>query len=205
MWHIIARARDVKGLRQGSFVPLGQALSCFVEEAEGALKEGALNQSWVVMAACAGLSVAAGLPAFAGSSPPGVVVTSATAGLVDPNGVVPNFNAAQGAGTPTWDVAIPRGILRIGGTYVYSMTMQNTTYSGKCTASYTLTQVQNGVTVTLESGVYQTKFACAAGNLFGWVLYGAPIPNSSGEAKLTATVAYGKKKTSLSVPLLIEP
>ena len=157
------------------------------------------------MAACAGLSVVASLPALAGSSPPGVLVTSATAGLPDPNSVVPNFNKAQGAGTPTWDIAIPRGILRIGGTYVYSMTTQNTTFSGKCTTSYTLTQVQNGVTVTLDSAVYQTKYACAASQVFGWALSGAPIPNSPGEAKLTATVKYGKKKTSLSVPMVIEP
>jgi hypothetical protein len=149
--------------------------------------------------------MAASFSAQAGSSPPGVIVTSVTAGFIDPNGVVPNFNVAQGAGTATWDMAIPRGILRIGYTYVYSMTMQNTTFNGNCTASYKLTQVQGGVTVILDSGTYQTKFACAPSGIFAWDLVGKAIPNSAGSATLTATVKYGKKSVSLSTPMLIEP
>src|SRR4051812_26775043 len=115
-----------------------------------------MDRKRVVIAVCTGLFSVCSLPAYSGSSSPGVVVTSVTAGFGDPNGVVPNFNVAQGAGTPTWDVALPRGILRIGSTYVYSMTMQNTMYSGECTTSYKLTQVQAGVTVTLDSSTYQS-------------------------------------------------
>lgn len=164
-----------------------------------------MKQNWVAVAIGAALVIGATAPACAASSAPGVVVTTVTAGFPDPNGVVPNFNAASGAGIPTWDSAVPHSILRIGSTYVYAMTMQNTTFDGKCTASYALTQVQGGTNITLDSAIYQSKFACAPSNVFGWFLSGKPIPNAPGLATLTAIVHYGKKTTKLSVPMLIEP
>jgi hypothetical protein len=163
-----------------------------------------MKYDWVAVAVCAGLTGAAGSSAYAASAP-GVVITTVTAGFPDPNGVVPNFNVASGAGIPTWDSGVPHSILRIGNTYVYAMTMQNTTFDGKCTASYALTQVQGGTNVTLDSAVYQSKFDCAPSNIFGWFLSGKPIPNTAGPATLTAIVHYGKKTIKLSAPMLIEP
>src|SRR5215468_8994114 len=127
-----------------------------------------------------------------------VVITSLTAGETDPNGKVPTLNGVRGAGTNNWDIAIPTGILVNGRAYTYSITFQDIGYSGRCSASYKLTQNVGGKKVTLDQGsIFGTT--CAAGNLYMSGVPGRILPNAPGNATLMGTVAFGDRKVSVKV------
>ena len=140
-------------------------------------------------------------PAVAGSA--GVVLTSITAGAGDPNGKVPAINAVPGAGVANADLSFPLAVLIHGSAYYIQMTSQNTTFNGTCENSYKLTQVQSGKTVTLLSG--KTKaYSCAPGTIWAWYLGSKAVPDAPGAATLEGTVAAGKVKVSLKIPVEIQ-
>lgn len=134
----------------------------------------------------------------------GVVVTSFTAGLVDPQSQIPHLNGVPGAGVNNWDIAIPTVVLTVSFTYDYQMTFQSIDYKGKCKGTYKLMQVQGGKKVTLDSGTIAPSFDCSSPS--AWV-FGAnsakPIPNSPGPATLIGTLATSKGKVTVKVPMLI--
>jgi hypothetical protein len=101
---------------------------------------------------------------------PAMFPTSITAGLPDPAGKVPTINGVPGSQVENLDVAFPLALLTHGNRYVYSVTVQDNSYSGLCTVSYALTQLQNGKKVTLDSAVI-TKFKTAPGNIWLWVIW----------------------------------
>jgi hypothetical protein len=130
-------------------------------------------------------------------------VSTVMAGFVDPNGKVPTFNTYPGAGVPTLSESVPTALLLHGAPYVYLVVSQNLTYTGTCVASYSLSQIIGGVKTTLQKGKIKT-FACSAGDIWGWDIVGAAIPNSPGPATLTGSVKFGTKTISLKVPVVIQ-
>ena len=129
----------------------------------------------------------------------GVLPTVIAAGAIDPNGKVPAINGVAGAGVDNLDLAFPQVVLVHGHFYTYAFGTQNTSYSGKCTWSFTLKQ---GST-TLDSGTLEKNHACTPGSYYAWLLNGKAIPNSPGLATLTGTVSFGGNKASLSVTVRI--
>jgi hypothetical protein len=134
-------------------------------------------------------TVTVGLSASA-QTIPAMLPTSITAGLPDPAGKVPTINGVPGSQVANLDVAFPLALLVHGNRYVYSTTVQDNNYTGSCTVSYSLTQVQNGKKVTLDSGRI-TTFKTAPGNVWLWVILGKPVPNSPGLAALSGSFKCG--------------
>jgi hypothetical protein len=122
-----------------------------------------------------GLSASAQTPAAL----PAMLPTSITAGLPDPAGKVPTINGVPGSQVTNLDVSFPLSLLAHGNRYVYSVTVQDNSYTGSCTLSYALTQVQNGKKVTLDSAKI-TTFNTAPGNIWLWVILGKAIPKLAG-------------------------
>jgi hypothetical protein len=135
----------------------------------------------------------------------GVVVTSFTAGVADPNGKVPAINGVPGAGVGNWDIPIPLPILKVGFFYNYQMSFYSISYSGNCKATYKLTQVKAGKTATLDSGTIAPTINCTFPSVW---LYSANsskrIPSSPGAATLTGTLATSKGKVTVKVPMIIQ-
>jgi len=163
--------------------------------------------------AAAGLLLVAGTPGSAQlavkngatQSATGVMITLVTMGYIDPHNVVPAVNKVPGATVSNLDLSFPVSVLKHGYNYVYQIASQNTTYTGTCKATYTLSQVQGGKTVTLASGIIKKSWSCAAGGAWAWDISGkASIPDSPGVAKLTGTITYGANHVSMSVPVLIQ-
>ena len=130
-----------------------------------------------------------------------------TATQVDPNGVLPAFNKAAGAGVTNLDLGQPASILNHGTAYVYVLSAQDLNFTGTCQASFKLTQKQGTATVTLDSGTDPT-FSCnpsgANGGEWAWAIFGKAIPNSPGLATLTGTVKYGTKTVSMATTVLLQ-
>jgi hypothetical protein len=129
--------------------------------------------------------------------------TSITAGYIDPAGKVPTINGVPGSQVTNLDISFPVGILVQGNQYVYSITVQDNNYTGSCTVSYALTQLQNGKKVTLDS-LKITKFKTAPGNIWLWVATGKAIPNSPGPATLTGTFKCGTNTNSTKSAVLLQ-
>jgi hypothetical protein len=134
---------------------------------------------------------------------PGVLPAYITAGLIDPNGKVPVLNGIQGAGVPSLSEAMPMTVLIHGTSYSYLIALQDYNYTGTIVASYKLTQVQAGKTVTLDSGAIKS-FSSAPGNVWAWVTVGKAIPNSAGVATLTGSVKYGTTTTSTKTVVILQ-
>jgi hypothetical protein len=133
----------------------------------------------------------------------GVMPLFISAGAPDPNGKVPAVNAVTGSGVNNLDISAPLATLVNGGSYVYTIALQDVNFTGTCQASFTLTQVQYNKTVTLDSGKVST-FACGPGNWWGWAFSGKTIPNSPGPATLTGTVTYGSQKATTVTTLVLQ-
>jgi hypothetical protein len=134
---------------------------------------------------------------------PAMLPTSITAGLPDPAGKVPTINGVPGSQVTNMDVSFPLALLVHGTRYVYAVTVQDNSYTGSCTVSYALTQVQNGKKVTLDSAVI-TKFKTAPGNIWLWVMLGKAIPNSPGLATLTGSFKCGTTTNRISSTVLLQ-
>jgi hypothetical protein len=134
---------------------------------------------------------------------PAMLPTSITAGLPDPAGKVPTINGVPGSQVTNLDVSFPLALLAHGNRYVYSLTVQDNNYTGSCTALYSLTQVQNGKKVTLDSGKIKT-FNTAPGNIWLWVMLGKAIPNSPGLATLTGIFKCGTNVNSIKSTMLLQ-
>jgi hypothetical protein len=134
---------------------------------------------------------------------PAMLPTSITAGSIDPAGKVPAIDGVPGSKVTNVDVAFPLGLLKHGTEYVYSFTIQDNNYTGSCTASYSLTQVQDGKTVTLESADFKT-FTTKPGNYWFWVGTGKAIPDSPGLAKLNGIVKCGTSTNTISSTVLLQ-
>lgn len=158
---------------------------------------------FIVNTAAPSLAQDAALQNAAAAAPPAIYVTSVTAGYVDPAHKVPTINGVPGALATNVDVAIPLALLTHGNIYVYSLTVQDNTFTGSCTASYSLTQVQGTKTVTLDTRAI-TTFKTAPGNVWLWVSQGKPIPNSPGPATLTGSVKCGTSTYSKSSAVLLQ-
>jgi hypothetical protein len=134
---------------------------------------------------------------------PGVMPAFIAVGAPDPNGKVPAINAVTGSGVTNLDIASPLAILVHGNSYVYTISMQDVNFTGTCQASFTLTQVQYGKNVTLDSGKV-SAFACGPGNWWAWAFSGKTIPNYPGAATLTGTVTYGSQKASTFTSVVLQ-
>jgi hypothetical protein len=132
-----------------------------------------------------------------------VMTAFVSAGLVDPNKKIPTLNGVPGAGVNNLDIAMPLTALTHGTSYTYTVALQDQGFTGTCEASYKLTQVQAGTTVTLDS-VTPHSFACAPGDTFAWAWVGKAIPDSPGPATLTGIVTYGSRKATSSTTLLFQ-
>jgi len=134
---------------------------------------------------------------------PAMLPASITAGAPDPAGKVPTINGVPGSQVENLDVSFPLALLAHGTQYVYSITVQDNSYTGSCTVSYALTQVQNAKKVTLDSAVI-TKFNTAPGDVFLWVILGKPIPNSPGLATLEGIFKCGTNKNTIQSTVLLQ-
>lgn len=140
-----------------------------------------------------------------GNGDQGVVLTSFTVGVTDPNGKVPTLDGVPGAGVHNWDIATPKALLLSGGSYTYQMTFQSINYSGTCKASYKLTQKQGSKNVTLDSGVIADTFDCSSpANWVYAVISSKTIPSSPGPATLTGTLTLAGGKITVQVPVTIQ-
>ena len=158
------------------------------------------------IAAFAIASIAATSIAAAQDAPPSdasVMISSFTAGDIDPASKVPTVNGVAGAGVSNWDIPLPLSVLNAGTRYVYSLTFQVMNFTGTCNATYKLTQAQAGKTVTLDSGSILTGLNCSP-DIFLLHGTGHPVPASPGPATLIATVKYGSGKVSMKVPVVIQ-
>ena len=134
---------------------------------------------------------------------PAMLATSITAGVADPAGKVPTINAVPNSQVTNLDISYPLGLLVHGSNYVYSITAQDNNFTGSCTVSYSLTQVQNGKTVTLDSAKI-TTFKTAPGNIWLWVATGKVIPNSPGLATLTGSFKCGTTTNSVHSTMILQ-
>jgi hypothetical protein len=166
------------------------------------------NRARIWAAGCGFLALAAlgtGAAAFMPvGTTPGALANFITAGTPDPNGKVPSLNAVPGAGVNTLSVAIPVAVLHHGSVYTYLVSSQNTTYTGTCKDSFTLTQGTGASKVTLDSGVIKASYSCGAGTTWVWAINGKVIPNSPGLATLTGIVTYGTSKVFTKTTVLIQ-
>jgi hypothetical protein len=140
-----------------------------------------------------------------GNGEQGVVVTSFSAGVTDPNGVVPTLDGVPGAGVHNWDIATPKALLLSGSSYTYQMTFQSLDYTGTCKATYKLTQKQGSKNVVLDSGVIADTFDCSSPT--NWVFAvtsSKTIPSSPGPATLTGTLTLHGGKVTMQVPVAIQ-
>ena len=133
----------------------------------------------------------------------GIVPAFITAGAPDPNGKVPGVNLVSGSGVTNLDLSFPLTLLAHGNSYVYTMALQDLNFTGTCQASFTLTQVQFGTTVTLDSGT-DSKFSCSPGTIWFWDFGGKVIPNSPGPATLTGIVTYGGRKATTTATVIFQ-
>jgi hypothetical protein len=134
---------------------------------------------------------------------PAMLPTSVTAGLIDPAGKVPTINGVPGSKVTNLDVSFPLALLVHGTRYVYSITVQDNSYTGSCTVSYSLTQVQNRKKVTLDSAKI-TTFKTSPGNIWLWVATGKAIPDSPGLATLTGSFKCGTTTNSIKSTALLQ-
>jgi hypothetical protein len=137
------------------------------------------------------------------ASPTGVIATSITIGLIDPNAKVPAVDVVPGAGIDTISTAIPLTLLSHTTQYAITLATQNTDYKGTCTDAYQFTQVQKGKTVVLQSHTINT-FKCGKEIPFIFSWYTATFPKAYGWATLTGTVSFGGQVSSISIPVKIE-
>ncbi len=151
----------------------------------------------------AGLTAAMAQTESASTTVPAMLPTSITAGYIDPDAKVPTLNGVPGAGVENLDISFPQALLVHGNQYVYSITVQDNNYTGSCTVSYSLTQVQNGKTVVLDSAKI-TTFKTAPGDYWLWVDTGKIIPDSPGLATLTGTFKCGTNTNSIRSTMLIQ-
>ncbi len=159
----------------------------------------------ITVAAAIMAMTSAAFASDAGNGDQGVVVTSFTAGLTDPNGVVPAFDGVPGAGVHNWDIATPKALLQSGTSYTYQMTFQSINYAGTCKATYKLTQKQGGKNVVLDSGVIAKTFDCSSPTNWVYaVISSKPIPSSPGPATLTGTLTLNGGKVTMQVPVTIQ-
>ncbi|HSZ75325.1 MAG TPA: hypothetical protein VK779_10935 [Rhizomicrobium sp.] len=138
------------------------------------------------------------------ATPTGVIITSITAGRIDPALKVPVFDGVPGAQVDNADLSMPQAILVHGQQYSFVLTSQNTTFTGTCKDSYRLTQVQSGKTVVLQSATIVKSYDCTPGTYWMYYYYGKPIPNSPGPATLIGTVTYGTNKISMTTHVVIQ-
>ena len=135
----------------------------------------------------------------------GVVLTSFSAGLSDPNGIVPTFDGVPGAGVHNWDIPTPKALLVHGTLYTYQMTFQSLNYSGICKGSYKLTQKQGSKNVVLDSGTIIKAFDCTSPTNWAFAVPSQnPIPNAPGPATLTGTLTLDGGKVTMSVPVMFQ-
>jgi hypothetical protein len=133
----------------------------------------------------------------------GVMPAFIVAGAPDPNGKVPAINAVTGSGVTNLDIASPLATLVHGNSYMYTISLQDVNFNGNCQVSFTLTQVQYGKTVTLDSGK-NAAYACGSGSWWAWAFSGKTIPNYPGPATLTGTVTYGTQKATTITSVVLE-
>ena len=133
-----------------------------------------------------------------------VVLTSITAGAIDPNNVVPTLNGVPGAGTNNWDIPIPLSALDKSAPYSFSATFQDLAYTGTCRVVFKLQQNQAGKNVRL-AGAQIFSTACAPGAVF-LGHYNSQISTKAvpGPATLVGTVYFGSDKRSLKIPITIQ-
>ena len=124
----------------------------------------------------------------ANAATPVVVPTLVVATYPDPNGKVPVINGVPGAGVVNLDLGFPTSLLTHGKFYEYIVGFSDTTFSGNCTVTYKLTQIQAGKTVTLDTA--SRSVATTPGD-WAWAFVGKAIPASPGLATLTGTTKCG--------------
>lgn len=134
---------------------------------------------------------------------PAVLPAFITAGFIDPNGVIPALNGVAGAGVANLDVAQPLTVLVHGSSYMYTVVLQNYSFTGTCVVSYKLTQVQNGKTVTLDSAQIKS-FSTVPGDTWAWAMGGKAIPNSAELAMLQGIVKFGSQSQTVKVNVVLQ-
>ena len=135
----------------------------------------------------------------------GVVVTSFTAGLADPNHKVPAIDGVPGEGVHSWDIPVPLPVLKVGAFYNYQMSFYSISYTGNCKATYRLTQVKAGKTVTLDLGTIAPTINCTFPSVWLYSVNSSKrIPNSPGAATLTGTLVTSKGNVIVKVPMIIQ-
>jgi hypothetical protein len=135
----------------------------------------------------------------------GVVLTSFSIGLFDPNGKVPVLDGVPGAGVHNWDIPTPKALLLNGTSYIYQITFQSLTYSGSCKATYKLTQKQGKKNVVLDSGVLAPTFDCTSPSNWVYAVPGSkPLAGVTGAATLTGTLTLDGGKITVQTPVTIQ-
>jgi hypothetical protein len=158
----------------------------------------------LALAAVTAFAVAAPVHSSGVPQSSAVVLTSITAGEVDPNGVVPTLNGVAGAGTNNWDIPIPLSALDKNSAYSSSATFQDLSYTGNCRVVFKPLQDQGGETVKL-AGAEIFSIACTPGLvLLGYCNSQISTKAVPGPATLIGTVFFGSEKSSLKIPMVIQ-
>jgi hypothetical protein len=131
-----------------------------------------------------------------------IVITSLTAGAVDPNGVIPAQNGVPGAGVDNWDIATPTAVLQNGQQFVFSASFDDISYTGTCSEEFEVSQVQKGNRVQLF-GTARLGLNCAPG-VGLWSTSPFVIPDSPGPVEASVKVFFGSNKVSMKIPMQIQ-
>lgn len=132
----------------------------------------------------------------------GILLTSVTLGVTDPNGKVPTLNGVPGAGTNNLDIAVPAAVLPVGTDYQLMATFQAAGYTGTCNGQVTMTQKQGHEQVKLRQ-VSIGPGQCEAGNIYMVHTAFGAIPDAPGPVTLSFTMSYGDAKAVMKVPMTI--
>jgi hypothetical protein len=132
----------------------------------------------------------------------GVYMTSVSLGAVDPNAIVPTANGVPHAGTSNWDIALPLAGLQVGTPYKLTLSFEDVGYTGACYVDVRMTQKQDGKTVLLRD-VIGFSGQCVPSIYMAATDFGT-MPDAPGPVTLSATVHYGKGKTSTKATMLIQ-
>jgi len=136
----------------------------------------------------------------------GMLPTSVTVGVIDPNGKVPTVNAVAGAAVPNIDVSFPTSILTHGNSYCFTVSLQDVNVTGAYEVDYYIKRTTGGKTKTL---LEQTLVSgnTAPGDVWVWDAYSKAIPDSPGTATLVGRVRWGtgfKTQAIITSTILIQ-
>jgi hypothetical protein len=139
-------------------------------------------------------------PPIPGNKGPAIIPTTLAFGAIDPTAVIPTVDGVSNAGVDNWDIAWPLGMLARGTSYAETFSFHDISYSGDCEFLVTIKGNAGGQV----AAPVRKPISCTPGDVIMVSTQTGALGGSPGAAEATLTVYFGKKKTSIKVPLVIQ-